>query len=227
MSKKVFILGTGHWDLLEVPWDEKAEFWQLNNAYEDSAMRMDKVTRWFDLHTDERRQRRWQTKQIEWLKEKHLFPVYMQEEMKKYPAAIEFPIDEIGKKLMKKNLQWGNSSVQRWFGCSHAFMTAFAIYEGFKEIEYRGIHLMNPVEVYMERPSFFYWLGQANARGIKTIIPESSYLLWDQTYAYDERVSESWMPKSIAMYVYTVERFGDLLGVTDEKLENWVEHNYG
>ena len=219
MSKKVFILGTGHWDLLEVPWEEKAEFWQLNNAYEDDAMNMDKVTRWFDLHTDERRRRRWQTKQIEWLEEEHDFPVYMQEASKRHPSAVEFPIDKIGKKLMKTKLQWGDSAVQRWFGCSHAFMTAFAIYEGFKEIEYRGIHLMNPVEVYMERPSFFYWLGQANARGIKTIIPESSYLLWDQTYAYDERVPEQWMPKSIAMYVYTIERFGDLLGVTDEKLE--------
>ena len=142
MTKKVFILGTDYWALKEMDWDQDAEYWALNNMHNMLTFnQMEKVTGWFDLHPDERRERRWEVTQIQWLMEEHPFPIYVQASAltKDKPSAVEFPIDKIGKKLMGDNwLRWKwednykdytklivTESKQRWFGCTHAFMTLF------------------------------------------------------------------------------------------------------
>ncbi len=218
-TKKVVILGSVPWQLEILDWDQKAEYWAINNMWVQlSPERMSKITAWFDLHLTQRRWRRWQYQQEDWLQEEHPFPIYMQEKSPLYLASKEFPIKGIGDKLLAENLMWGDEPVHKWFGCSHAFMTALAIYQGYKEIEYCGVNLTNPVEVYMERPSFFFWLGYALGQGIKVKLPEESDLLWKQTYAYDDpRAAERWMPKSIMMYTHTVEMSGDLMGVQDDE----------
>ena len=68
--------------------------------------------------------------------------------------------------------------LQKFFGSSVDYMILFAMaFSEIKTIQLCGIDMINPVEYMTQRPSLAYWLGAAEASGIKIVLPKNSTLL--------------------------------------------------
>lgn len=76
-----------------------------------------------------------------------------------YLDKHNYPLDEIGKKLGS-----------RYFTNSIAYMIAYAIYKGYKGINIWGVDMESDSEYAYERSCVTYWIGQAEARGVKVTI---------------------------------------------------------
>jgi len=81
-----------------------------------------------------------------------------------------FPIDDI-KKTFDSD----------YFTSSIAYMIAYAIYTGAKEINIYGVDMEQDSEYRYQRPCLAYWLGFAKAKGIKTTV---STVLADPPFNY-------------------------------------------
>jgi hypothetical protein len=93
------------------------------------------------------------------------FPIYMQEKNPDIPMSVRFPKE----KIME---EFGN-----YFTNSISWEIALAVMEGFKEIHLYGVDMATHSEYAYERPSVEYFLGWAQGRGIKIMIPQKSDLL--------------------------------------------------
>jgi len=82
-----------------------------------------------------------------------------------YPKAIPMQTEHMAKKY------------QRSFGSTISYMLAQAIYEEVDEITLFGATLDAKDEYIHQKPSAYYWLGIANALGIKTtgLLTEEMY----------------------------------------------------
>lgn len=71
------------------------------------------------------------------------------------------------------------------FGSSFAWMFALALMEGFTDISIHGIHLAHESEYGTQRDTFHWFVGVAQAKGIKVNIDEDSgVFIANQAYAY-------------------------------------------
>lgn len=71
------------------------------------------------------------------------------------------------------------------FGSSFAWMFAQALVEGFTDISIHGIHLAHETEYGTQRDTFHWFVGVAQAKGIKVNIDEDSgVFIANQAYAY-------------------------------------------
>ncbi len=69
------------------------------------------------------------------------------------------------------------------FASSFVWMMALAIEQGFDEISIHGVHLAHKTEYAVQRDSFFYFYGVAEARGVKITVPrDSGIFLGDHLY---------------------------------------------
>ena len=70
------------------------------------------------------------------------------------------------------------------FGSSAAWMMAYAIESGlYDEIDIRGIHMAHKTEYGLQRDTFFFFCGVAEARGIRVNIPtDSGAFIGDHIY---------------------------------------------
>ena len=175
--------------------EDSGEIWKINEAYRLDAYydRPVKATRWFQLHKRwdyTRRQNRASTTinvkdHWAWLRQDHDFPIYMQQEWEDIPDSVEFPLDEMCKDFGIE----GNPHLV-YFRNSTAYLIAFAVWMGFKEIGIYGWELASETEMMYEKPSALFWLGIAAAYlGPENIdIPVGSKLAgWGQRrYAYDD-----------------------------------------
>ena len=186
MKRRIGIVGgcISEEDLL--PYADEYELWATNNLY--VKFPNIKWPLWFELHELKRRgftyyRRGYKHYPIgsrqtvnEYLSKINDLgcPVLMQKERKIIKNSIVFPF----KDLLKK---YGD-----YWGCSFAWMIAYAIELGVDEIAFFGVGLMGK-EYYYQRPSTEYYLGIAKGLGIKIFIHSSSGLLKGQyVYAYDE-----------------------------------------
>jgi hypothetical protein len=186
MKRKIGIVGgcISEEDLF--PYSEEYELWSMNNLFN----KFPKIpwSLWFELHDIKKRgsiyyRRGYKHYPIgnsqtvnEYLSNINLLdcPVFMQKKRKIIKNSLAFPFKELIKK-------YGS-----YWGCSFAWMTAFAIEEKVDEIAYFGVAL-NGAEYYYQRPSTEYYIGIAQGLGIKTLIHNSSRLLQGRyVYAYDE-----------------------------------------
>jgi hypothetical protein len=104
-KKTLVVMGTSPDSCGLAPWDEEGvdEFWALNDAHNLSFMRMDKVTRWFQLHQPWRYRRpspRYGLDHWEWLKQEHNFPIYMQRVDEEVPNSVKFPLYDLAKEFL-------------------------------------------------------------------------------------------------------------------------------
>lgn len=127
--------------------------------------------RWFNLHSRYHMAVTY-PRDVEWYKQQTK-AIYFQKVYPDIPASLAFPKDRI--------LEAFNT---RYFTCSAAWLTAFAILEQAERIEYWGVEVAKRKPTYSwERPCLFYWVNEARKRGIDIWYPE--WLDWDLDEAGD------------------------------------------
>jgi len=92
-------------------------------------------------------------------------PIYMQRHHEDIPNSVAFPIE-----LFRE--VFGD-----YFTCTASYMIAMAIYEGYEEIHIYGVDMAADTEYASQRPSCEYFIGIAEGKGIKVVIPLDSDLL--------------------------------------------------
>lgn len=166
------------------------ELWSMNNlfiGFPDVTF-----TKWFELHHFTRKGSRYLRRgqnyygnyptikeYLQAINDLNI-PVYMQKPLAPVKKSVKFPFREIMKFFKTQ-----------YFGCSFAWMIAFALYEhlhGEKidTIALLGVEL-STYEYYYQRPSTEYWIGMAQGMGIKVQIFDTCNVLkapW--IYAYKE-----------------------------------------
>jgi hypothetical protein len=179
-------VGAGITETDLLPFADEYELWSLNNLY----VKFPTISwaKWFELHEIKRKgfayyRRGYRHYPInsEQTVNQHLSgindldcPVMMRKALKIVKNSIVFPFKELIKKYGE------------YWGCSFAWMTAYAIEQNVDEIGYFGVRLHGP-EYYYQRPSTEYLIGVAQGKGIGIFIHTSSDLLrGNYMYAYDE-----------------------------------------
>lgn len=158
-TKVVAIVGTAtsSRELVHQQGDD-VEIWGLNASYDW----MPRWSRWFEMH-DRERYDHIQGTHLAWL-QAATFPVYMVQHYEDIPASVPFPIG--------KATQGGR--FRALFTSSVAYMLGLAIAEGFQEIRLCGVDMAMDSEYAYQRSACEYWLGVADALGVKVVIPSVS-----------------------------------------------------
>jgi SAM-dependent methyltransferase len=104
---------------------------------------------------------------LPWLKESKV-PVVTSRAHPEYPALVEFPLEDVL-----------NHFGHDYFNNTAAYAVAFAIHVGASKISLFGIDFSYPNRHDAEkgRACVEFWLGQAQARGIKLLMPRESTLM--------------------------------------------------
>lgn len=195
--RKIAIIGAHKPSLKNLPFKEKGwEIWSINNLFlmEELQNHLNKFTRWFELHKFQKKKniylrrgaKHYQTfpsikEYMEGLDNLDS-PIFMQKKWDNIKKSEVFPF--------KKIMEFFNSSEN--FGCSFAWLIAFALYEHLhnkKEISQIGLWGvdLSGQEYYAQRPSTEYWIGRAQGLGISVTIEQPSSLLKHPfIYAYKE-----------------------------------------
>jgi hypothetical protein len=161
--KTVQILGTAPNLPSTPPLSLGAERWCCNSAGQyvrrwREADLLNTWTRWFNMHS------RWHMERTypDWLNwyKKQTKPIVMQRTWPDIPASTVFPRDEL-MRLFRT----------RYFTNSASWFIALAIAEGFERIELGGFLLRRDQQYDFERPCFFFWVEEAQRRGIQLWLP--------------------------------------------------------
>lgn len=171
---KVAIIGTAPSSRMLAPFaDTSWDIWVCSPGNQNVAPRVDA---WFEIHKN----LHWPEYEsygkpyLEWLS-KQPFPVYMQDQGY-FPHALTFPKEELVK-------EFGGD----FFSSSFAWMMAFAISLGYKEIGLFGVDMASKEEYILQRPGFYYFKHEANRRGIKVSAPNESDIMQSPgLYGYSE-----------------------------------------
>ena len=160
---KVAIVGFSYTSLHLAPYaDLEWSIWGMNQLYRH----IPRADRWFEMHRDPLVDQVAGTDYTQWMKESKI-PIYMLSASDEIPLSVAFPLDDIVQ----------NISHRCYFTSSIAYMIALAIRDGFKEIAIYGVDLADDTEYFEQRPCAEYWLGVAEARGVKVYIHKRSALL--------------------------------------------------
>jgi hypothetical protein len=164
--KKVAIIGCGK-SWVNAPFtDSSYEKWSLNDIHE--LIPYELCTRWFEIHdlnSLKLERTRFSGKPyIDGLHKLNI-PIVMREKIPEFETSITYPFEEIFKHFKK----YVHNTI--------AYMLLLAMYEGFELIELHGVDMRN-----MDMPNISialcvaYWIGVAEEKGIKVIIPKTSIL---------------------------------------------------
>ncbi len=152
---------------------EGQETWCANHLQGYSCLPaiQTQYTRWFNLHSREHMTRTYPLDYVWYaLQEK---PLYFQRPQPGIRHSMAFPHEEL-------QAAFGT----RYFTCTVAWLLAFAIHLGCQRIELWGIEVARTKPAHAwERPCLFYWIRQAQRRGIEVVYP--SFLDWDLNEAGD------------------------------------------
>lgn len=173
--KKVAIVGFASSSRDLAPWaDPSYELWGMNQAYEHFQRRPD---RWFEIHTpDAQADVAVPTYHADL--QKMPCPVYMIDVTPEVPQSVRYPRERV-------------TVGRAYFTSTAAFMVALAIHEGFEEIALFGIDCTIGGEYAYQKPCLEWWLGQAEGRGIRVVIPKTSALL-KSAYVYGYEPVKKW-----------------------------------
>lgn len=221
--RKIAIIGAHRVSLKNLPFREKGwEIWSINNLFimKELQNHLNKFTRWFELHTFQKKKdiylRRGATSYQSFLSIKEYMegldnlniPILMQKKWDIIGKSEIFPFEKIMKFFNSEN-----------FGCSFAWMLAFALYEHMQGKEIGQIGLwgvdLQGREYYAQRPSTEYWIGRVQGLGISVTIEQPSHLLKHPfIYAYKENfdfisnvfVESRFIEESIISYILHVQQ---------------------
>lgn len=161
---KVALVGTAPSSRLLAPFNDTS--WKIWGCSPGNMNALPRVDAWFEIHSN----LLWPEHEaygkpyLEWLRGLKI-PVYMQDQSQ-VPNAMIFPWRELV-------AEFGDD----FFTSSFAWMLAFAMREGAKEIALYGIDMASRDEYILQRPGFFYFRHEAQRRGIKISAPNESDIM--------------------------------------------------
>ena len=178
---KVAIVGfASNWE--DAPWaDESWEIWGLNELYMyfDKIKDKARADRWFEIHSRNSPTKGTPQHQ-DWLK-KCPIPVYMHDHYDDIPNSVKYPVDEVLQFVHDKGLKLifpdNTEIVNRYVTNTISWMFLYAWYSGFKEIAIYGVDLAQNEEYAYQRPNLEYYIGAAQALGIRVVMPATCDLL--------------------------------------------------
>jgi hypothetical protein len=180
-KKTVAIVGS---DWMTGPWAPfgETEVWGMNMLHGLPWYKVEDTSRWYELHPKEELIS--DSKQWEWLREDHGFPIYTMQTLDAVPNSVIYPLYEIQDKLLN-NVYRGEEKIKKLFSSSFNYQIAHALLEGYKLIEIYGISLVEESEYAYQREAMAYWIGKADGMGVKIWLPESCALLIEPLYCYE------------------------------------------
>lgn len=213
--KKVAIVGfASHW--VAAPFDDSEfEIWSLNEAYDlrfpdgsDPWLKAgtERRLRWFEVHGREEQYdgnpfvhtRSTTTEHAAKMTALNC-TVYMQKHWDDIPNSVAYPLDAMIAK-------YGG-----YFTNSISYMLALAIDEGFKEIHVYGVDMAQGTEYAAQRPSCEYFLGMAQAMGVRVRIPPASDLLKaSYLYGWEQPKIDAFRTKFLARKAELQKRLNDV-----------------
>lgn len=158
-KKRLAIVGFAPtWNM--APYDDlEVDIWACNEFYMLKPKRFDVL---FDLHGRHELETKMRSKDhITWLQNSKI-PIFMREHFKDIPNSIPYPRKMILEKYRK------------YFTNTISWQLALAIDMGYKEIGIYGVNMATEDEYVSQRPSVEYFIGIAEGKGIKVIIPDES-----------------------------------------------------
>lgn len=161
---KVALIGTAPSSRLLAPFADPT--WKIWACSPGNMNMLPRVDLWFELHGNLLwpECKSYGAPYIEWLKQQK-FPIFMQDQSF-VPNAMAFPKDQMVEEFGKD-----------FFTSSFAWMMAYAITQGAKEIALFGIDMASRDEYILQRPGFFYFRREAQRRGIKVSAPNESDIM--------------------------------------------------
>jgi len=173
------------------PWNEDGieEWIGLNDAHQLAFMRMDKITRWCQIHQKWRYMRknpRYDIDHWAWLQKNHPFPIYMQRHDPDVPSSVPIPLREICERFLAGKFSRGDAYERvLQFGSTFSYIIPMALMEGAQRVEFYGVELAQEVEYIEQRPSTHFWIGLASALGMEVYVPRVTRILRDHFYGYE------------------------------------------
>jgi len=161
---KVALVGTAPSSRTLAPFNDPT--WQIWVCSPGNMNMIPRYDAWFEIHSN----LLWPEYEsygkpyTEWLKTLKC-PVYMQDNSS-VPNATPFPWQELTK-------EFGED----FFTSSFAWMMAFAMTKGAKEIALYGIDMASRDEYILQRPGFYFFRHEARRRGIKVTAPNESDIM--------------------------------------------------
>jgi hypothetical protein len=115
-------------------------------------------------------------------------PIYMQRHYPEVPASLEYP---------KRRILQEFGGERPYFTNHVAWMIALAFTMDVTTIGLFGINYAIQSEYVMQRASAEYWLGRAQERGLKIVLPEQCSLLREPRllYGYESHSEETGLQK--------------------------------
>jgi len=160
--------GSSRREIMEL--SEGVEAWGLNLSYQW----MPHWTRWFEMHDPDVHGWIFKPEHRAWLREARV-PIYMQRRDPEFPTSVEFPVEAVTE----------GGRFRPYFTSSIAYMLALAIHEGFEEIRLLGANMASDSEYAYQRAACEYWIGIAEAKGIRVYLPASCPLTVGPRYGAD------------------------------------------
>ena len=140
------------------------------------------VSLWYQLHnhaTFSRSENHNDPQHYEWLKQKHPFPIFMQEKYPDVPSSVKFPVEDIQKEFRTPDGKIYFTSSISYIMC-HLYML------GYKRIEVYGFEMASNTEYAFQRPNASWIAGRLRARGIDIYVPPMSNFLAGKLYAFED-----------------------------------------
>lgn len=190
-TRRIAILGFGQ-TVREAPVaDPSWDLWGMNGfwraAKPDFGLDIpeDRWALWLDMHSQEYTKAYGERagigdKQEQWLREPHPFPILSVEARPEWPSVAAYPIEKIVGSLGRD-----------YFTSTIAYALALALsLPDVAEVGLWGVDLIHDTEYSDQRPCAEYWIGRAEAAGIKVTVHQDSALLKQRArYGYEETSS--------------------------------------
>lgn len=170
--RKVGFLGSHEASLKFAPWKDPS--WELWGHASSRGMYQRSPERFFDLHRKEcwSKSNNKGQKYLRWLASNPV-PIYMQERFPEVPASLRYPLERVC------------SEITRPYFTSHvAYMIALALTEGVTHLGFFGVNYSPDCEYGTQRGSTEYWMGRAEALGVRLVLPPTCTLLADPKELY-------------------------------------------
>jgi hypothetical protein len=149
---KLVILGRGpNWERAAA--EKPDQFWVISTAYNLARAVGITPDRVFQLHDKSLFE--------PWLSEVE-DRLFLIEKDVDFPRAAVVPVESLVAKYGPR------------FASTFVWMMAMALEEGFDEIIIHGVHLAHETEYGMQRDTYFYFQGRAEARGVRVTVPADS-----------------------------------------------------
>lgn len=181
-SDTVCIIGFAPPSRNNAPWDDLTkDFVGLNEeiAFKDWFKRKpENIAAWLQLHPRQsftREDNQNDPNHWKWLKQKHPFPILMQEEYPDVPSSMKYPYDDVVR-------EFGN-----YFTSSLTYGMAWAYLQGYKRMELYGFNMASNTEYIKQRPNAHYFIGLMRGKGIDVYVPSNCTLMQGYAeYAYGD-----------------------------------------